>query len=282
MASKSETPGQMKQRHKLELRAFQKKAKKDKLSKKDTEMQIQQMESDLKQKHEEELASLQTSDDEGEAAEGAKAEAPAEAPPAPAKPQGPTKAQRRREKLRKQEQERNERIEEENKNTVSERQIEADIILSKLKPHNLVIKDIPSDGHCMYHAVADQMKQHNIPYSGSEPTFKHLRRITGEYMRARPDDYLPFLALDESSGKSSQELFEEYCDRVIDTSDWGGQLELRALACALQAPIQVFSAESNVISMGDEFADQSMSLQLTYHLHYYTLGEHFNSVMPSQ
>uniref|UniRef100_K3WEB1 OTU domain-containing protein n=1 Tax=Globisporangium ultimum (strain ATCC 200006 / CBS 805.95 / DAOM BR144) TaxID=431595 RepID=K3WEB1_GLOUD len=289
MASKNETPGQMKQRHKLELRnlqtevkAFQKKAKKDKLSKKDTETQIQQMENDLKHKHEQELAALQTSDGEDEAAEGAKAEAPTETPPVPAKPQGPTKAQRRREKLRKQEQERNERIEEENNNTVSERQIEADIILSKLKPHNLVIKDIPSDGHCMYHAVADQMKQHRIPYSGSEPMFKYLRRITGEYMRARPDDYLPFLALDESSGKSSQELLEEYCDRVINTSDWGGQLELRALACALQAPIQVFSAESDVISMGDEFADQSTPLQLTYHLHYYTLGEHFNSVTPAQ
>lgn len=117
-------------------------------------------------------------------------------PAEPAKPQGPSKAQRRRvrsffvsvcsrskqlgndrivcdcrcwclqEKLKKQEQERNERIEAENKNTVSERQIEADIILSKLKPHNLVIKDIPSDGHCMYHAVADQMKRHSVPYSG--------------------------------------------------------------------------------------------------------------------
>lgn len=69
------------------------------------------------------------------------------------------------EKLKKQEQERRERIEEENKNTVSERQIEADIILSKLRPLKLVIKDIPSDGHCMYHAVADQMKQRSMPYS---------------------------------------------------------------------------------------------------------------------
>lgn len=46
---------------------------------------------------------------------------------------------------------------------MSERQIEADIILGKLRQHKLVIKDIPSDGHCMYHAVADQMKQHNMP-----------------------------------------------------------------------------------------------------------------------
>lgn len=78
------------------------------------------------------------------------------------------------------------------------------------------------------------------------------------------------------------ELFEEYCDRVIHTSDWGGQLELRALACALETPIQVFSAESDVIAMGEEFLDNSEPLQLTYHLHYYTLGEHFNSVTPAE
>lgn len=37
-----------------------------------------------------------------------------------------------------------------------------------------------------------------------EPAFKYLRRLTGTYMRARPDDYLPFLALDEDPDKSSQ------------------------------------------------------------------------------
>lgn len=79
------------------------------------------------------------------------------------------------------------------------------------------------------------------------------------------------------------ELFEEYCERVVSTSDWGGQLELRALACALQTPIHVFSAESDVIAMGQEFdaAGDRKPLQLTYHLHYYTLGEHFNSVAPA-
>jgi OTU domain-containing protein 6 len=75
-------------------------------------------------------------------------------------------------------------------------------------------------------------------------------------------------------------LYDEYCDRVANTSDWGGQLELRALACSLATPIEVFSAESDVIKMGTEFSEDREALQLTYHLHYYTLGEHFNSVAP--
>ncbi|KAI9913615.1 hypothetical protein PsorP6_006176 [Peronosclerospora sorghi] len=39
-SSNNETLGQTKQRHKLELRAFQKKAKKDRLSKKEVEAQL--------------------------------------------------------------------------------------------------------------------------------------------------------------------------------------------------------------------------------------------------
>lgn len=42
-----------------DIKAFQKKAKKDKLSKKDTDAQVQSMESDLEARHEEELASLE-------------------------------------------------------------------------------------------------------------------------------------------------------------------------------------------------------------------------------
>ncbi|KAJ0404591.1 hypothetical protein P43SY_005549 [Pythium insidiosum] len=165
---KAETPGQMKQRHKLELRnlqneikAFQKKAKKDKLSKKESEEQIRKMEEDMKQRHAEELAALE-GEGERDTAALAAVEATDAQPEAPSKPQGPTKAQRRRENKKQKERERQERIEEENKHVVSDRQIETDIILAKLRPLKLDIKDIPSDGHCMYHAVADQMKRHGM------------------------------------------------------------------------------------------------------------------------
>ncbi|DBA01207.1 TPA: LOW QUALITY PROTEIN: hypothetical protein N0F65_002342 [Lagenidium giganteum] len=280
--AKTETPGQMKQRHKLELRslqneikAVQKSAKKEKLSKKDVEAKVKQMEEDMKQRHEKELASFQ--EEETPAADSNPEPKFAESE-APSEPKA-TKAQRRRENKKKQERERRERIEEANKDVVSERQIEADIILAKLSQFNLAIRDIPSDGHCMYHAVADQMKQHNVSIDSQEPAYQYLRQVTSSYMRAHPDEFIPFLVLDEDSAKSLSQLFEEYCDRVANSSDWGGQLELRALSSVLENPIHVFNAESDVIVMGDEFAPRQ-PLQLTYHLHYYTLGEHFNSVEP--
>ncbi|OWZ19470.1 OTU ovarian tumor-like cysteine protease [Phytophthora megakarya] len=288
MASKNETLGQTKQRHKLELRtlqtevkAFQKKAKKDRLSKKDTETQVAVMENAMKERHDQELLAFETmTDDVPETRTDAFSATPDTAAfSKQAKAQA--KAQRKREAKKQQERERRERIEEANKNTVSERQIEADMILAQLSRHGLQIKDIASDGHCMYHAVADQMKQKNLPIADDMTGFQYLRRLTSEYMLAHPDDFLPFMALDEASD-SLEDAFANYCDRVANTADWGGQLELRALACALRTPIEVFSAEGDVLVMGGEFVNEddesAPKLQLTYHLHYYTLGEHFNSV----
>ncbi|KAG6622541.1 OTU ovarian tumor-like cysteine protease [Phytophthora cinnamomi] len=294
MASKDETLGQTKQRHKLELRnlqnevkAFQKKAKKDRLSKKEVETQVAAMESALKERHEQEIKAFEEEETHDQDDSAAPTAAPTAAPAAEATPskqaKAQAKAQRKREAKKQQERERRERIEEANKNTVSERQIEADMILAQLARHGLKIKDIPSDGHCMYHAVADQMKQKNLPVVDDVAGFQYLRKLTSEYMLAHADDYLPFMALDEAAA-SPEEAFATYCDRVANTADWGGQLELRALACALRTPIEVFSAEGDVLVMGGEFVDEddgtAAKLQLTYHLHYYTLGEHFNSVTP--
>ncbi|ETL96740.1 hypothetical protein L917_05839 [Phytophthora nicotianae] len=285
MASKDETLGQTKQRHKLELRtlqndvkAFQKKAKKDRMSKKDIEAQVLAMENAVKERHDAELKAFKTEEDETDTPAAAPAEPEAAVPSKQAKAQA--KAQRKREAKKQQERERRERIEEANKNTVSERQIEADMILAQLARQGLKIKDIPSDGHCMYHAVADQMKQMNMPIANEVAGFQYLRKLTSEYMLAHPNDFLPFIAVDESSA-NPEDAFVTYCDRLANTADWGGQLELRALACALQTPIEVFSAHGDVLVMGDEFVnDSAPKLQLTYHLHYYTLGEHFNSVTP--
>lgn len=240
------------------------------------------MESALKERHKQELKAFETETDDQDAADSSPAPAEAEAETETAVPSKQAKAQRKREAKKQQERERRERIEEANKNTVSERQIEADVIAAQLARHGLQIKDIPSDGHCMYHAVADQMKQKNLPIGDVVAGFQYLRKLTSDYMLAHEDDFLPFMALDEAAA-SPEEAFATYCDRVANTADWGGQLELRALACAAD-PIEVFSAEGDVLVMGGEFLNEddgnATKLQLTYHLHYYTLGEHFNSVTP--
>ncbi|KAI9909726.1 hypothetical protein PsorP6_014905 [Peronosclerospora sorghi] len=158
------------------------------------------------------------------------------------------------------------------------------MILAQLTTYGLKIKDIPSDGHCMYHAVADQIKQKNLPIVDEMAGFQHLRKITSEYMLAHPDNFLPFMGLDEITGGGTDYAFIIYCNRVETTADCGCQLELRALAGASRIPTEVFSSKGDVLMMGRKFVDgadeNAPKLQLTYHFHYYALGEHFNSVTP--
>ena len=56
---------------------------------------------------------------------------------------------------------------------------------------------------------------------------------------------------EEDAGLPSLDArFEEYCDRVESSADWGGQLELRALAQALERSITVYSVGMPPVIMG--------------------------------
>lgn len=50
-------------------------------------------------------------------------------------------------------------------------------------------------------------------------TYKELRQSAAEHMRQHPDDFKPFLYLEDGD-------FDKYCDDIINTARWGGQLEV--------------------------------------------------------
>ena len=97
---------------------------------------------------------------------------------------------------------------------------------------------------------------------------------------------------DTGDGGNHPNTYEEYVHNVKSTSTWGGQLELRALSEALKCPIVVFSSEGPPLTMGAEYFatekeregednwGEKKALLLSFHRHYYALGEHFNSVIP--
>lgn len=109
-------------------------------------------------------------------------------------------------------------------------------------------------------------------------------------MLANPGEFMPFLDMEDSEVtagisfpftlSNTPETFEDYCRKVATTTAWGGQLELKALVHALHRPIIVHTAEANApdIEMGMEYPGPA--LHLSYHRHYYSLGEHYNSVVP--
>ncbi|XP_062917541.1 deubiquitinase OTUD6B [Mobula hypostoma] len=183
-----------------------------------------------------------------------------------------SKAQKRREKKAAQEKEREERIAEaEVENLKGARYLENQKLAEILASRKLQIKQIPSDGHCMYKAIEDQLSNQN-----SLLTLVELRSLAAEYMRSHVDDFLPFLTNSNTGDMYTPDEFEKYCHEVASTAAWGGQLELRALSHVLKMPMEVIQADSAPITVGEEYGKKPIIL--VYMRHAYGLGEHYNSV----
>jgi len=65
------------------------------------------------------------------------------------------------------------------------------------------------------------------------------------------------------------------------SSEWGGQLEITAIAHASRRCIAVHSADAPLLLTGAEYEGNGPRLQLAYHRHYYGLGEHYNALVPA-
>uniref|UniRef100_A0A8C3WA54 ubiquitinyl hydrolase 1 n=1 Tax=Catagonus wagneri TaxID=51154 RepID=A0A8C3WA54_9CETA len=170
------------------------------------------------------------------------------------------------------EKEREERIAEaEIENLTGARHVESEKLAQILAARQLEIKQIPSDGHCMYRAIEDQLKEQDCSL-----TVAVLRSQTADYMQSHVEDFLPFLTNPNSGEMYTPEEFGKYCDDIVNTAAWGGQLELRALSHILRSPIEIIQADSPPIVVGEEYSKKP--LILVYMRHAYGLGEHYNSV----
>uniref|UniRef100_A0A0A8Y5J2 OTU domain-containing protein n=1 Tax=Arundo donax TaxID=35708 RepID=A0A0A8Y5J2_ARUDO len=200
-----------------------------------------------------------------------------------------SKGARRREKKAKEEAAREQRIQEEQSNLVSDRMIEDEKLEKKLEPLGLTIQEIKPDGHCLYHAVENQLSLHS---SGAAwYSYQELRQMTAKYMREHAVDFLPFLLAEGKveTGPDPSESFERYCQEIESTAAWGGQLELGALTHCLKKHIMIYSGSFPDVEMGKEYKSGSggssasnASIRLSYHRHAYGLGEHYNSVIPTE
>jgi len=178
-----------------------------------------------------------------------------------------------------QEIEREKRISQEKQNNPSQKELEEKELKAKLQPLFLDFKQIPPDGNCLYAAIADQLELQG--HQVEKNHYLYLRKLTADYMLRHADEFMPFL--DIPSGKALNEgEFRRYCNEIENSSSWGGQLELKALSSALELPILVYTADADSppIEMGAEFLSSVEPLRLSYHRHAYSLGEHYNSVIP--
>ncbi|KAI0024277.1 hypothetical protein F4780DRAFT_655485 [Xylariomycetidae sp. FL0641] len=145
--------------------------------------------------------------------------------------------------------------------------------------HQLAEHEVAPDGHCLFSAVADQLAQQGIALderrAAGEPLHKTTRRAAADYMRAHPDDFAPFLP-DAEGGND----MGAYARMIEDTAEWGGQLELAALAAAYKVEIMVVQdgRTETIHPAGADKAPDSRRIWLAYYRHGYGLGEHYNSL----
>jgi OTU domain-containing protein 6 len=154
----------------------------------------------------------------------------------------------------------------------SERLRETDVIVAQLAPRGLRIRDIPPDGHCLYAALADQLRE--TSGEGVVRDVAALRAVAAEELLAERAEYLPFL----ENVECDDAKYEAYCKKLRTEAVWGGQVELRALSNALRRRVEVFAAGMPVLITGEEFSSEA-PLRLSFHRHYYNLGDHYNSVV---
>lgn len=129
----------------------------------------------------------------------------------------------------------------------------------KLQPKGLKVKEMESDGNCLFRAIADNL-------DGDADLFGYYRQEAVDYIREHPDDYVAFIEDDET--------VDEYCDRMEQDGKWGDQLEMNALAARFKFNIMVHQVDYP--STPQIFHEPSKNFPMV-HISYH-LGCHYNSI----
>lgn len=157
-------------------------------------------------------------------------------------------------------------------NAPNPRQIEIDAIMELyLNQEQMEIEEVKADGNCLYRAIARQLEILGL----GDYDYEKVRNLCSEEMMKHRDEYEPFADLHEMDVSS----FEEYVDKVRCSNEWGGHLELRALAHGLKKVIKVYSTEGPLEIKSDGVNEEDGTITLSFHRNYYALGEHYNSVV---
>ncbi|CAD6450099.1 c71d6614-feba-4f01-a5a1-2952a5d48573-CDS [Sclerotinia trifoliorum] len=188
----------------------------------------------------------------------------------------PKKRNRQKERLARRAAEQEAAVEEARKeaaNMPDEKEVERKRMQEEFTSRNLHEKQIRPDGHCLFSAIADQLSQAGIPLGPEaeglkdDQRYKVVRKAAATYIEGHPDDFVPFL----------DEPLENYVHKIRDTAEWGGHLELLALAKTYNVEICVLqNGATQKIEPGTE--KKTETIHLAYYRHGFGLGEHYNSL----
>ena len=237
----------------------------------------------------------------------------ASAPVAAAAVSRVSRAQQKRDRKAVREHERRQEVAEEVKDMADPRVEENEALRRRLSPLHLTVREMISDGHCLFRAVADQLAAARLaaaaatPASSvSSPPLDHvgLRRLAAAQIAAHLSDFLPFLTSDDGLPFTASQA-AAYCQHLAQAEgetqhvQWGGHAEIVALSAALRRKVAVWSAEGGEMLVdavetggggkrgrkggrGAAAAAAEEPLRISFHRHYFGLGDHYNSVVKAE
>ena len=131
---------------------------------------------------------------------------------------------------------------------------------------------IRPDGHCMYSAVAMLLQEtstdeRKFDFTGLRP-YQAVRVETASFISKHPTEFEAFL----------EEPIDQYTKKIETTAEWGGQLELQAIARAYCVDINVLQADGRIENIESGGASEAEPIWLTYYRHSFGLGEHYNAL----
>ncbi|GLJ23613.1 hypothetical protein SUGI_0447190 [Cryptomeria japonica] len=132
---------------------------------------------------------------------------------------------------------------------------------AQLSQMGLRIVDIRGDGNCLFRALSDQL-------CGDQESYAEYRQKVVQYMVSHPEEFAGFLSEGEAGS------FEEYCTKMSQDAEWGGNLELQAASMAFFMNIRVYRFDQGQVEISDiNNFETAGTLLLSYHN-----GTHYNSL----
>ncbi|KAJ5476585.1 hypothetical protein N7475_002314 [Penicillium sp. IBT 31633x] len=157
--------------------------------------------------------------------------------------------------------------------------------------------EVTPDGHCLYSAVAKQLDESGLGLrpdpsrivlqpatqsridtvaSPQHDGYRAVRAVTADFITEHKEDFEAFM----------EEPLESYTRKIKLTAEWGGQLELQAIARAYGVDINVVQSDGRMekVESGDsdsfdEEEKRRRVIWLAYYRHTYGLGEHYNALV---
>lgn len=138
-----------------------------------------------------------------------------------------------------------------------------------LRACGLYCKKVEADGACLFRAFSDQLE------GDGGAGHVALRKKCVSFLEAHKTEFAPFV----------EGNFKTYCQRMRESAEWGGDMEITALSRTLgvnamvhqpanaQSPEEMQSVAIEVVN----FAEDAPCVQICFHPRYHA-GPHYNSV----